>query len=605
MGCLHSKSSAVDDSRESPEGRMSSIPSKRPSGVKDPNPRLGSSRRDMGFGGKVKSRDVSLILTDKEGDNVSGLVYGDDGEIERKINQIEKQRKERAESLAADKRQVLAICQVPKAAEGEQVAAGWPSWLSAVAGEAINGWLPRRADTFEKLDKIGQGTYSSVYRARDVISNKMVAIKRVRFDNMDPESVRFMCREIMILRKLDHQNIIKLEGLITSRMSRSLYLVFEYMEHDLTGLSARTGVKFTESQIKCYMQQLLSGLDHCHSRGVLHRDIKGSNLLIDNNGILKIADFGLASFFNPGQSAPLTSRVVTLWYRPPELLLGASHYGVEVDLWSVGCILGELYTRNPILPGKTEVEQLHKIFRLCGSPSDVYWKKLHLPHEPVFRPPRQYQRCIKETFKELSPGAVGLMEKLLSVDPSQRGTASLALSNEFFRTSPVACDPSSLPKYPPSKEIDAKLREEEAKRKGTSGEKNAEMKLPRDFRSKAAYNSNPDQMPTRQTHSMSNGRGSNFFSTQREKTISGFMVGPIRESRGLREPRKDSGEQPDRGLYSGPQTPRYGICKVPKESDAMEGKISANKSVMVSLENGRDKMYLSGPLLVPSNNGGA
>lgn len=108
-------------------------------------------------------------------------------------------------------------------------------------------------------------------------------------------------------------------------------------------------------QVKCYMQQLLQGLDHCHSHGVLHRDIKGSNLLIDNNGILKIADFGLASFFDPHQSQPLTSRVVTLWYRPPELLLGATFYGTAVDLWSTGCILAELYAGKPIMPGRTEV----------------------------------------------------------------------------------------------------------------------------------------------------------------------------------------------------------------------------------------------------------
>lgn len=108
-------------------------------------------------------------------------------------------------------------------------------------------------------------------------------------------------------------------------------------------------------QVKCYMQQLLCGLDHCHSRGVLHRDIKGSNLLIDNDGILKIADFGLASFFDPHQSQPLTSRVVTLWYRPPELLLGATYYGTSVDLWSTGCILAELYAGKPIMPGRTEV----------------------------------------------------------------------------------------------------------------------------------------------------------------------------------------------------------------------------------------------------------
>ncbi|XP_020252984.1 probable serine/threonine-protein kinase At1g09600 isoform X4 [Asparagus officinalis] len=270
----------------------------------------------------------------------------------------------------------------------EYVIAGWPSWLTSVAAEAIKGWLPRRAESFEKLDKIGQGTYSSVYRARDLETGKIVALKKVRFVNMDPESVRFMAREIHILRKLDHPNVIKLEGIVTSRVSCSLYLVFEYMEHDLAGLIATPGIKFTEPQVKCFMQQLLSGLDHCHSRGVLHRDIKGSNLLIDSNGVLKIGDFGLASVFGPAKKQPMTSRVVTLWYRPPELLLGATVYGVAVDLWSSGCILAELFAGKPIFPGR----------------------------------------------------------------------------NEFFTTEPLACDPSSLPKYPPSKEYDAKLRDQESRR---------------------------------------------------------------------------------------------------------------------------------------------
>ncbi|XVE56516.1 hypothetical protein DITRI_Ditri04bG0016900 [Diplodiscus trichospermus] len=351
---------------------------------------------------------------------------------------------------------------------------GWPSWLMAVAGEAIRDWTPRRASTFEKLDKIGQGTYSNVYKARDLLTGKIVALKKVRFDNLEPESVKFMAREILVLRKLDHPNVIKLEGLVTSRMSCSLYLVFEYMEHDLAGLVACQGIKFTEPQVKCYMKQLLSGLEHCHKQGVLHRDIKGSNLLIDNEGILKIADFGLATFYDPGQKKPLTSRVVTLWYRPPELLLGATYYDVGVDLWSAGCILAELLSGKPIMPGRTEVEQLHKIFKLCGSPSEEYWKKTKLPNATLFKPQQPYKRCIAETFKDFPSSSVPLIETLLSIDPEERSTATAALNSDFFTTEPCACEPSSLPKYPPSKELDVKLRDEEARRqRGLAGKVNA------------------------------------------------------------------------------------------------------------------------------------
>lgn len=357
------------------------------------------------------------------------------------------------------------LTSMPHGAEGEQIVAGWPSWLTSVAGEAIQGWVPRRADSFEKLDKIGQGTYSSVYRARDLETGKIVAMKKVRFVNMDPESVRFMAREILILRKLDHPNIMKLEGLVTSRMSCNLYLVFEYMEHDLAGLAATRSIKFTEPQIKCYMQQLIRGLEHCHSRGILHRDIKGSNLLIDNNGILKIGDFGLANFFQPDQKQPLTSRVVTLWYRAPELLLGATDYGVAIDLWSAGCILAELFAGKPIMPGRTEVEQMHKIFKLCGSPSEEYWMKSKLPHATSFKPQHPYKRCVAETFKDFPASALALIEVLLAVEPKDRSTAASALKSEFFRTKPLPADPLSLPKYPPSKEFDAKLRDEEARRR--------------------------------------------------------------------------------------------------------------------------------------------
>uniref|UniRef100_A0ACD5W959 Uncharacterized protein n=1 Tax=Avena sativa TaxID=4498 RepID=A0ACD5W959_AVESA len=344
----------------------------------------------------------------------------------------------------------------------EQSNTGWPDWLVNVAPEAVQGWAPRRVDSFEKISKVGQGTYSSVYKARDLNTGKVVALKKVRFVNTDPESVRFMAREISILRKLNHPNVIKLEGIVIS--PECLYLAFEYMEHDLVGLAATPDFKFTESQVKCLLQQILSGLDHCHGSGVLHRDMKGANLLIDSNGVLKIADFGLATFYDPGSQQPMTSRVATLWYRPPELLFGATRYSAAVDMWSTGCIFAELMTGKPIMPGRTEVEQIHKIFKLCGSPSDEYWRKLEVPPTGTFKPQRQYKRCITENLKDLPPAAIVLIDNLLAFEPEARGTAALTLQSDFFRTEPLACSPSCLPKCPPSKEYDARLRQEEARR---------------------------------------------------------------------------------------------------------------------------------------------
>ncbi|CAK7357170.1 unnamed protein product [Dovyalis caffra] len=454
MGCICSKVTRANKYFENnAKSKETTKPAKR---------LVSLSRRDevvVEVDGHASDATASLISNQPGNDNADSVpVSSDEGEKNEKIEKVNLQR-------------ITSIRSMSNGEKGAQVVAGWPSWLTAVAGEAINGWVPRRADSFEKLDKIGQGTYSSVYKARDLETNKIVALKKVRFANMDPESVRFMAREITILRRLDHPNVMKLEGVIASRMSGSIYLIFEYMEHDLAGLLASPGIKFTEAQIKCYMQQLLHGLEHCHNHGILHRDIKGANLLIDSNGNLKIADFGLATFFSSPQKQPLTSRVVTLWYRPPELLLGATDYGVAVDLWSTGCILAELFAGKPIMPGRTEVEQLHKIFKLCGSPSDEYWKRSKLPHATIFKPQHPYKRCVAETFKDFPSSALTLLDVLLAVEPEPRGTAVSALNSEFFTTKPLPCDPSSLPKYPPTKEFDVKFRDEDARRRRVTGGK--------------------------------------------------------------------------------------------------------------------------------------
>ncbi|KAF3516770.1 hypothetical protein DY000_02060379 [Brassica cretica] len=185
------------------------------------------------------------------GRRASGLIVPVDDSHDGKTVIVERPSRSHRGRRVSDngKGEGLIISNVPRSAEAELIAAGWPYWLTSVAGEAIKGWVPRRADSFEKLDKIGQGTYSIVYKARDLETGQIVAMKKVRFANMDPESVRFMAREINILRKLDHPNVMKLQCIVTSKLSGSLHLVFEYMEHDLSGLALRPHVKFTEPQV--------------------------------------------------------------------------------------------------------------------------------------------------------------------------------------------------------------------------------------------------------------------------------------------------------------------------------------------------------------------
>ncbi|KAE8686868.1 putative serine/threonine-protein kinase [Hibiscus syriacus] len=614
MGCMNSKSAAVEDSRESHRER-------RKGSLEKLVPRANSSIREeiVGSKGKYDGGDVKVLLIDKKTSGSNRYFYNDQAEKESIIDKfevietIDKVQNFEVTTISAHHHHP-GSGRVWNSIKAEQVAAGWPSWLVAVASEAIKGWIPRRANTFEKLDKIGQGTYSSVYKARDVIHNKFVALKKVRFDNHDPESVKFMAREINLLRRLDHPNVIKLEGLITSPMSCSLYLVFEYMEHDLVGLASLPGIKFSEPQIKCYMKQLLSGLDHCHNHGVLHRDIKGSNLLVDSNGILKIADFGLACHFDPHESVLMTSRVVTLWYRPPELLLGASYYGVAIDLWSAGCILGELYSGKPILPGKTEVEQLHKIFKLCGSPSEEYWRRAKLPHSTVFKPLHPYRRCVAEAFKDFPSPVASLMDTLLSIDPVHRKTAVFALKSEFFTTQPFACDPSSLPKYPPSKEIDAKLRDEEARRQravGSRSKVDMERMGQKELISTSSSNSNSElttSLQRRQPHpnlksrsQMSNSRNSDGFS--------GFLIDPPKQTSAAKENSRDFSEYNRKKVsHSGPLVYGAAFGKSGKEPDDLTRLSSrANLSKLSGLvatrtlapEDHRDK---SGPLTLEAAN---
>lgn len=337
-------------------------------------------------------------------------------------------------------------------------------------------WGSRSVDCFEKLEQIGEGTYGQVYMAREKATGEIVALKKIRMDNEKEGFPITAIREIKILKKLQHENVIQLKEIVTSqgpegdeqgkldnnKYKGNIYMVFEYMDHDLTGLADRPGLRFTIPQIKCYMKQLLTGLHYCHVNQVLHRDIKGSNLLIDNEGNLKLADFGLARSFSGDHNANLTNRVITLWYRPPELLLGATKYGPAVDMWSVGCIFAELLFGKPILPGKNEPEQLTKIYELCGTPDEINWPGVSkIPWYGKFKPARPMKRRVREVFRHFDRHALDLLDKMLTLDPSQRICAKDALDAEYFWTDPLPCDPRSLPKYESSHEFQTKKKRQQ------------------------------------------------------------------------------------------------------------------------------------------------
>lgn len=346
-------------------------------------------------------------------------------------------------------------------------------------------WGSRSEDVYEKLEQIGEGTYGQVWRGRNKESGEIVAMKKVRMDQEREGFPITAIREIKILKELNHENIVKLKEIVTSvpkaehssdtdsqsselstdkkEDKGSIYMVFEYMEHDLTGLMESQNVRFTDSQIKCYMKQLLEGLFYCHTNGVLHRDIKGSNLLINNQGILKLADFGLARPYNE-QNKNLTNRVITLWYRPPELLLGSTKYTTAVDMWSVGCILAELISKKAILQGKNEIDQFQRICKLCGTPDEASWPgvaELEAWTQLEAQADKKCKRRVREIFRDFPPDALDLVDKLLVLDPSKRLGAHQALDHDYFWNEPLPAQPSSLPKYEPSHEFQTKKKKQQ------------------------------------------------------------------------------------------------------------------------------------------------
>eukprot|EP00123_Amoebidium_parasiticum_P001422 comp12503_c0_seq1/m.7461 comp12503_c0_seq1/g.7461 ORF comp12503_c0_seq1/g.7461 comp12503_c0_seq1/m.7461 type:complete len:296 (-) comp12503_c0_seq1:468-1355(-) len=285
-------------------------------------------------------------------------------------------------------------------------------------------------DKYRKLEKVGSGTYGVVYKAKNKETGETVALKKIKLEGDDEGVPSTAIREVSALMELQHQNIVKLLDVVCE--NARLLLVFEYLDQDLKKyIDTAPPSGFTPAHVKSFMWQLLQGLHFCHSRRMLHRDLKPQNLLLDKEGNLKLADFGLARAF--GIPLPqYTHEVLTLWYRAPEILLGGKKYSTPVDIWSVGCIFAELANRRPLFPGDSEIDQLFRVFKVLGTPNEETWPGVS--ELPDFNPsfPQNRPKPLNTIVSNLCPAGYDLLAKMLVLDPAFRITARGALEHPYF-----------------------------------------------------------------------------------------------------------------------------------------------------------------------------
>ncbi|XP_036176568.1 cyclin-dependent kinase 11B-like [Myotis myotis] len=333
-----------------------------------------------------------------------------------------------------------------------------PALLPIEPKQELPKYLPalqgcRSVEEFQCLNRIEEGTYGVVYRAKDKKTGEIVALKRLKMEKEKEGFPITSLREISTILKAQHPNIVTVREIVVGSNMDKIYIVMNYVEHDLKSLMETMKQPFLPGEVKTLMIQLLCGVKHLHDNWILHRDLKTSNLLLSHAGILKVGDFGLAREYGSPLKA-YTPVVVTLWYRAPELLLGAKEYSTAVDMWSVGCIFGELLTQKPLFPGKSEIDQINKVFKNLGTPSEKIWpgynqlpavKKMTFTEYP-------YNNLRKRFGALLSDQGFDLMNKFLTYFPERRVSAEDALKHEYFHETPLPIDPSMFPTWPAKSE---------------------------------------------------------------------------------------------------------------------------------------------------------
>ncbi|XP_044261856.1 cyclin-dependent kinase 2-like [Tribolium madens] len=290
-------------------------------------------------------------------------------------------------------------------------------------------------DKFIKLGTAGEGTYGIVYKAKNKVTGKSVALKRIKLEKFSKNDYTegvpsTAIREIAILKGLRHSAIIELQDVMYT--SDKLYLVFEYLDLDLRRYLDGSTKPLEKELIRNYMKQLCEGLAYLHTQRILHRDIKPQNLLVDKEGHIKIADFGLSRCFSI-PTKPYTHEVVTMWYRAPELLLGSKLYTNGIDVWSVGCVMAEMLLKRALFPGDSEIDQMFKIFKTLGTPNEDVWPGVSsLPAYEVWFP--QWKPCELNTQIKFNDSEEEEFLKLLLVyDPFVRKSSKELLSLPYIR----------------------------------------------------------------------------------------------------------------------------------------------------------------------------
>jgi len=288
-----------------------------------------------------------------------------------------------------------------------------------------------RIDTYTKLDKLGEGTYATVFKGKSRLTDNLVALKEIRLEHEEGAPCTAI-REVSLLKDLKHANIVTLHDIVHT--DKSLTLVFEYLERDLKQYMDDCGAILAMNNVKLFLFQMLRGLAYCHARRVLHRDLKPQNLLINERGELKLADFGLAR----AKSVPTktySNEVVTLWYRPPDVLLGSTEYSTPIDMWGVGCIFYEMASGRPLFPGSTVEDELHLIFKVLGTPTEDNWPGISRSEElQSYKFPHYSPESLVARAPRLDPDGINLLNSFLSFEAKRRVSARDAMKNPYFQS---------------------------------------------------------------------------------------------------------------------------------------------------------------------------